>query len=170
VAVEPDILILAKGIASGLPLSGIVARRELIEAWPPGTHGGTYGGNIVSCAAALATIDVLESEGLIDNARNRGEQLLAGVRELQGRYPVIGDTRGLGLMVAMEMIEPGVGDGRRPNPAAVKTVLGGALERGLMVLSAGPYGNVVRVIPPLVTTADEIDQALGILDEALAAI
>jgi 4-aminobutyrate aminotransferase len=170
VAVEPDILILAKGIASGLPLSGIVARRELIEAWPPGTHGGTYGGNIVSCAAALATIDVLESEGLIDNARNRGEQLLAGVRELQGRYPVIGDTRGLGLMVAMELIEPGVGDGRRPNPAAVKAVLGGARERGLMVLSAGPYGNVVRVIPPLVTTADEIDQALGILDEALAAI
>jgi 4-aminobutyrate aminotransferase len=168
--VEPDILILAKGIASGLPLSGIVARRELIDAWPPGTHGGTYGGNVVACAAALATIDVIESEGLVQNARERGDQLLAGVRDLQARYPVIGDTRGLGLMVALELVQPGVGDGREPNPAAVKAVLGGALERGLMLLSAGPYGNVVRVIPPLVTTAEEVDQALGILDETFASL
>jgi len=167
-AVEPDIMIVAKGIASGLPLSGLVARRELIEAWPPGTHGGTYGGNVVSCAAALATIDVLESEGLIDNARERGAQLLAGVRELQARYPVIGDTRGLGLMVAVELVQPGVGDGRVPNPAALKQVLSGALDRGLMLLSAGPYGNVVRVIPPLVTTAEEVEQALGILEETFA--
>ena len=168
--VEPDIMIVAKGIASGLTLSGVVARRELIEAWPPGTHGGTYGGNVVACAAALATIDVLEDEGLIDNARERGTQLLAGFRELQARYPVIGDTRGLGLMVAMELVKPGVGDGREPNPAAVKAVLAGALERRLMLLSAGPYGNVVRVIPPLVTTAAEVEQALGILDEVLGSI
>ena len=169
-ATEPDILILAKGIASGMTLSGIVARRELIEAWPPGTHGGTYGGNVVSCAAALATIDVLESEGLIENARERGNQLLDGVRALQSRYPVIGDTRGLGLMVAMELVQPGAGDGREPNAAAVKAVLSGALERNLMLLSAGPYGNVVRIIPPLVTTAEEVDLALGILDEVFASI
>lgn len=169
-AVEPDILILAKGIASGLPLSGLVARRELIDAWPPGTHGGTYGGNVVSCAAALATIDVLEQEGLVTNARERGTQLLAGVRDLQARHEVIGDTRGLGLMVALELIQPGVGDGREPNPAAVKAVLARALEQGLMLLSAGPYGNVVRIIPPLVTTEDEVDQALRILDEVLTGL
>jgi 4-aminobutyrate aminotransferase len=168
--VEPDILILAKGIASGLPLSGIVARRELIEAWPPGTHGGTYGGNVVACAAALATIEVLEEDGLIENARERGAQLLDGVRAVQARYPVIGDARGLGLMVAMELVQPGVGDGREPNPAAVKAVLSGALERHLMLLSAGPYGNVVRVIPPLVTTAEEVDLALDILDEVFASL
>jgi 4-aminobutyrate aminotransferase len=168
--VEPDIMIMAKGIASGLPLSGIVARRELIEAWPPGTHGGTYGGNVVACAAALATIDVIEEEGLVENARERGLQLLDGVRSLQARYPVVGDARGLGLMVGLELVQPGVGDGREPYPAALKGVLGGALERGLMLLSAGPYGNVVRIVPPLVTTADEVDQALGILDETFAAL
>ncbi len=168
--VEPDIVVVAKGIASGLPLSGIVARRELIEAWPPGTHGGTYGGNVVACAAALATLDVIEEERLVENARDRGIQLLDGVRSLQARYSVIGDARGLGLMVALELVQPGVGDGREPNPAAVKAVLGGALERGLMLLSAGPYGNVVRIVPPLVTTADEVDQALGILDETFASL
>ena len=113
---------------------------------------------------------MLEDEGLIDNARERGAQLLAGVRELQARHPVIGDARGLGLMVAMELVQPGVGDGREPNPAAVKAVLAGALERGLLLLSAGPYGNVVRIIPPLVTTTEEVHQALGILDETLAGL
>mgnify|MGYP001591634057 FL=1 len=168
--VEPDIVIVAKGIASGMPLSGIVARRELIDIWPPGTHGGTYGGNVVACAAALATIDVLESEGLIHNASERGAQLLDGARALQAKYPVIGDTRGLGLRVALELVQPGSGDGREPNAAAVKAVLSGALERKLMLLSAGPYGNVVRVIPPLVTTAEEIDLALGILDEVFGSL
>jgi 4-aminobutyrate aminotransferase len=166
--VEPDVVIMAKGIASGLPLSGILARRELMDAWPPGTHGGTYGGNVVACAAAMATLDTIEQEGLIANARERGAQLLAGLRELQSRHPVIGDARGLGLMLAMELVRPGVGDGREPNPAALKHVLGAALERQLMLISAGPYGNVVRIIPPLVTTADEVDLALGIIDEALA--
>ena len=123
----------------------------------------------MSCAAALATIDVIEGEGLVENARARGAQLLAGVRELRGRHPLVGDARGLGLMVAVELVEPGVGDGREPNPAAVKRVLSAALDRGLMLLSAGSYANVVRIIPPLVTTADEVDHALGILDEALTA-
>lgn len=166
--VQPDIMTVAKGIASGLPLSGIIARRELMERWPVGTHGGTYGGNVVSCAAALATLDVLEEEGLVDNARERGAQLLAGLRELQTRHPVVGDVRGLGLMVAMEMVRPGEGDGREPNPAALKAVLAASLDRRLLLLSAGSYGNVVRVIAPLVTTAEEVELALGIIDEALA--
>jgi 4-aminobutyrate aminotransferase len=165
--IEPDIMIMAKGIASGLPLSGLLARRELMERWPPGTHGGTYGGNVVSCAAALATIDVIEQEGLVANARERGAQLLAGVHALQARHRVIGDARGLGLMVALELVQPGEGDGRVPHPTAAKSLLAAAVERRLLLLTAGPYGNVVRIIPPLVTTAAEVDMALDILDQAL---
>jgi 4-aminobutyrate aminotransferase len=167
--VEPDILVMAKGIASGLPLSGILAKRQLLAAWPPGTHGGTYGGNVVSCAAANATLDVIRDEGLIENAAVRGAQFLAGLRALQARHPATGDTRGLGLMVAMEFVKPGVGDGRVPDPDLTKRVLAEALARNLIVLSAGTYANVVRIIPPLVTTAAEVDLALGILDESLAA-
>ena len=167
--VEPDILVIAKGIASGLPLSGIIARKELLAAWAPGSHGGTYGGNVVSCAAALATLDVIESEGLVANARERGAQLLAGLRSLATRYPQIGDARGLGLMAAIELVRPGEGDGRVPDPDLTKRVLAEALRRKLMILTAGPFVNVARVIPPLVTTADEVDLALRILDESLAA-
>ena len=159
---------MAKGIASGLPLSGIVARRDLLDHWGPGMHGGTYGGNVVACAAALATLDVIESEGLVANAAERGAQLLTGVREIARRYPVVGDARGLGLMVALEMVKPDEGDGRAPDGALAKRVLAAALARRVMLLSAGPYGNVVRIIPPLVTTAAEVDMALGVIDEAIA--
>ena len=167
--VEPDILVMAKGIASGLPLSGILARRELMRHWKPGSHGGTYGGNVVSCAAANATLDVIEDEGLVANARERGAQFLAGLRALQARYRGIGDARGLGLMVAIELVKPDDGDGRTPDPDLAKRIQGEALARRLIVLTAGTYVNVIRIIPPLVTTAEEVDLALGILDESLAA-
>jgi 4-aminobutyrate aminotransferase len=167
--VEPDILVFAKGIASGLPLSGIITRPELLAAWRPGAHGGTYGGNVVACAAANATLDVVEEEGLVVNARERGVQLLAGLRAIQARHPAVGDARGLGLMAALEFVKPGAGDGRVPDPDLARRVIAGALERKLIVLSAGAYANVARIIPPLVTTADEIDVALGILEESIAA-
>jgi 4-aminobutyrate aminotransferase len=167
--VEPDILTVAKGIASGLPLSGIIAKSELIETWPPGTHGGTYGGNVVSCAAANATLDVIRDEGLVENAATRGDQFLAGLRRLGAKYDSIGDVRGLGLMLALEFVKSGEGDGRVPDPDLTKRVLAEALSRRLIVLSAGTYANVTRIIPPLVTTAAEVDLALGILDESLAA-
>jgi 4-aminobutyrate aminotransferase len=167
--VEPDILVMAKGIASGLPLSGILARAELMAQWKPGTHGGTYGGNVVACAAANATLDVIEDEDLIANARARGAQLVGGLRELASDHPAIGDVRGLGCMVAMEFVKPGLGDGRRPDADLAKKVIAGALERKLIVLSAGSYGNVSRIIPPLVTTADEVDRALSILEDSLTA-
>ena len=167
--VEPDILTMAKGIASGLPLSGLLARRELIDRWAPGTHGGTYGGNVVSCAAANATLDVIRDEDLVGNAAARGAQFLAGLRQLGAKYASIGDVRGLGLMLALEFVKPGEGDGRVPDPGLTKRVLAEALERRLIVLSAGTYANVTRIIPPLVTTADEVDLALGILDQSLAA-
>ena len=167
--VEPDILVMAKGIASGLPLSGIVAQRSILDKLPPGAHGGTYGGNVVACAAANATLDVIEEEGLVANARERGAQFLAGLRALAPRYPSIGDVRGLGLMLALEFVKPGEGDGRVPNPDVTKKVQAAALDRKLIVLTAGTYVNVVRIIPPLVTTAEEVEQALGILGESLAA-
>jgi len=166
--VEPDILVMAKGIASGLPLSGLIARRELMAAWTPGSHGGTYGGNVVSCAAANATLDVIEDEGLVANARERGGQFLAGLQALASRYASIGDVRGLGLMVAIELVKPGEGDGRVPDPELTKRIQAEALERRLLVLTAGTYVNVIRIIPPLVTTADEVDRALAVLDASLA--
>lgn len=167
--VEPDILVMAKGIASGLPLSGILAKRDILDRLPPGTHGGTYGGNVVACAAANATLDVIESEGLVKNARERGRQFLDGLRRIAAAHPTVGDVRGLGLMLALEFVQPGVGDGRVPNPDVTKKVQAEALARKLIVLTAGTYTNVVRIIPPLVTTAGEVDHALGILEESLAA-
>jgi 4-aminobutyrate aminotransferase len=166
--VEPDILVIAKGIASGMPLSGIIARRSLMEAFPANSHGGTYGGNVVSCAAANATLDVIESEGLVANARARGDQFLAGLRRLAAGRASVGDVRGLGLMLALEFVEPGDAPGR-PDAALTKRVQAEALARNLIVLTAGTFGNVVRIIPPLITTAEEVDLALGILEESLDA-
>jgi 4-aminobutyrate aminotransferase len=167
--VEPDILVMAKGIASGMPLSGILARADIMAAWEPGTHGGTYGGNAVSCAAANATLDVIQEEGLVENARARGAQFLAGLRTLAPKHRSIGDVRGLGLMLALEFVKPGEGDGRVPDAALTSRVQAEALARNLIVLTAGSYANVVRIIPPLVTTAAEVDLALSIIDESLAA-
>jgi 4-aminobutyrate aminotransferase len=167
--VEPDILVMAKGIASGLPLSGLLAKRDLLAKWPPGTHGGTYGGNVVSCAAANATLDIIADEHLVENAADRGAQFLAGLRGLARKHPAIGDVRGLGLMLALEFVQPGVGDGRTPDPNLAKRVLSEALDRHLIVLSAGTYANVARIIPPLVTTAAEVDQAISILDQSITA-
>ena len=167
--VVPDILVMAKGIASGLPLSGIVAQRAILDKLPPGSHGGTYGGNVVACAAANATLDVIEEEGLVANARERGAQFLAGLRAIAPKYRSIGDVRGLGLMLALELIKPDEGDGRGPDPEITTKVQAAALDRKLIVLTAGTYVNVIRIIPPLVTTADEVDQALRIIDESLAA-
>jgi 4-aminobutyrate aminotransferase len=167
--VDPDIVVMAKGIASGMPLLGILAKTSLMELLPPGSHGGTYGGNAVSCAAALATLDVIEDEGLVANARERGAQLLDGLRQLATSHPSVGDVRGLGLMVALELVQPGDGDGRTPDPALTKRIQAACFDRGLLVLTAGTYVNVIRIIPPLVTTAEEVDHALAVIAEALDA-
>ena len=167
--VEPDILVMAKGIASGLPLSGLIAKREILDRMPPGTHGGTYGGNVVACAAAMATLDVIEDEGLVANARERGVQLLDGLRRITAGRAGVGDVRGLGLMVALELVKPGEGDGRVPDPALTKRIQQACFDRKLLVLTAGTYVNVIRIIPPLVTTAEEVDSALRIMAEALDA-
>ena len=167
--VTPDVVVVAKGIASGLPLGGIIARRDLMAAWAPGSHGGTYGGNAVACAAANATLDVIEDERLVGNALERGEQLLAGLAAVRGRFRRLGDLRGLGLMVALEFVDPDAADPRTPDPELAHRVIAEALRRHLIVLSAGSWGQVVRLIPPLVTTPQEVDHAVEVLAESMAA-
>ncbi len=163
--ITPDIMVMAKGLASGFPLSGIAARAELMERWSPGVHGGTYGGNAVACAAACATLDVLRDEDLPGNARVQGTTLRDGLRALQQQYPPIGDVRGLGLMVAAELVTP---DGA-PDTARCKAVLQACLEHDLILLNCGPWDNVVRFIPPLIVTDTQISGALDIFGQALAA-
>lgn len=166
-SIVPDVVIMAKGIASGLPLSGIMARRTLLESFAPGTHGGTYGGNAVACAAALATLDVFDDEQLVANAERQGQRLLEGLRQAAVGVANVAEVRGRGLMIAIEFAEPGT---LKPRPDLTKALLAAAFERKLLLLSCGTYGQAVRVIPPLVTTDAEIDQALDVLCDSLASI
>jgi 4-aminobutyrate aminotransferase len=163
----PDIVIMAKGIASGMPLSGILASRALLDRLAPGTHGGTYGGNAVACAAALATLDVIDDEGLTQRAERLGTRLLDGIAERAAGRSSVSEVRGRGMMIGIEFA-----DGQRlvPRPDLARALIGEALARNLLLLSCGTRGQVVRVIPPLVTTEDEVDLAIGIIGDGLAAI
>ena len=164
--VVPDVMVMAKGLASGLPLSGVAARRELMERWVPGSHGGTYGGNAVACAAAVATIRAIREEGLLENARRMGARLIKSLQALQGEFPVIGDVRGLGLMVASEFTAP---DGS-PATEVAKAVVKGCLKRHLMLLTCGPWDNTIRWIPPLIVTLEQVEEAVAIFREAVAEV
>lgn len=166
--VQPDIMAIAKGIANGFPLSATVASQELMSKWLPGAHGTTYGGNPIACAAALAVLEVIEEENLLENCRIMGKRLLEGFSKLKEKYALIGEVRGLGLMVAMELIHPG--SDKIPNGTAAFSVLNHALERGLLAYMAGLHGQVIRLIPPLNVTAEQVDEALMILDESLGAL
>lgn len=166
--VQPDIMVIAKSIASGFPLSAVVASRELMRKWKPGAHSTTFGGNPVACAAGVATLDVIREENLLDNCRQMGQRLKAGVEQLKNKYPVIGDVRGVGLLVGLEMIIPGTD--KQPNPQAVEQLLTACLERGLLLYSAGVHNHVVRIFPPLIVNAEQVDEALAILDDCLARI
>jgi 4-aminobutyrate aminotransferase len=157
----PDIMVMAKGLASGLPLSGIAARRELMDKWEPGTHGGTYGGNALACAAAAATIKAMKDENMIQNAAVMGEALIDGLEELQSRHQSIGDVRGLGLMIGVEF--KGDHDGKTVASAVQKA----CLDNNLLLLTCGAYGNVIRWIPPLNVTEAQIDGALQTFAGAL---
>jgi len=162
----PDIMTIAKGMASGLPLSGVVARRDLMDQWLPGSHGGTYGGNAVACAAATATARVIKEEGLLENASQMGARLMERLRAVQQEFPVIGDLRGLGLMVATEL----TGEDGTPATETAKAVVKTCFEHGLMLLTCGPWNNTVRWIPPLVVTAEQIDEGVQIFQRALAEV
>ena len=161
----PDIMVMAKGLASGLPMSAIAAPRALMERWTPGSHGGTYGANAVASAAATATVQVIREEGLVENAARQGSRLLAGLRDLQGEELGVYDVRGLGLMIAVEFAKAD----DSPDGARAKAVLHECVERGLLILTCGPYDNVIRLIPPLIVTDDQVDAGLSILREAIEA-
>lgn len=162
--IEPDVILLAKGIASGMPLSAVIARDDLMK-WQSGGHGSTFGGNPVSCAAALATIDVVEEE-LAANAARVGTYLRKRLEELAGRHPVIGDVRGVGLMQAIDLVKQR--ESREPFPEKVGQVLTGAFARGLILLGCGP--SAVRFAPPLIVQEPEVDTAVEILDGVLRAL
>ena len=174
--VRPDVLIMAKGLGSGLPISAIAARAETMDRWERGTHGGTYGGgSTLPLVAALATCEVMVEERLPERAAARGARLTAGLRALQARDPGIGDVRGPGLMVGVEFVEPGGrsagGSAAAPVPdaARAKAVQRACLDQHLLLLTCGTFENVVRWIPPLVVADDEIDDALARFERALAA-
>jgi 4-aminobutyrate aminotransferase len=156
--VEPDVVLTAKGIASGMPLGGLIARAELLEAWGAGAHGSTYGGNPVACAAAQTTLDLLEG-GLVDNARVRGEQAMAGLVPLRSRYPgLVCDVRGKGLMIGIEF----------DTPDHAEEVQWAAFQRGLLVLECGR--SSVRLSPALTVSEAEMTTALRLLGDAVSAV
>jgi 4-aminobutyrate aminotransferase len=161
--ITPDIIVVAKGIASGFPLSGIMSRRELMEKWIPGSHGGTYGANAVSCAAAVATIEVLK-DGVVENASQMGGVLLSGLKKIQRQYPIIGDVRGLGLMVGVEFTNLDGTPGSQVSDVVKKT----CMENGLLLLQCGTYHQTIRWVPPLIVDEDQINIALGIFERAVA--
>jgi 4-aminobutyrate aminotransferase/(S)-3-amino-2-methylpropionate transaminase len=165
--VEPDLMTLAKGIAGGLPLAAVTGRRAVMDAPEPGGLGGTYAGSPLACAAGLAVLDVIASEHLCDRAVEVGERVTAGLRSLQNVFPKrVGDVRGLGAMVAMELVRDG--DPARPDPDLAKALVARAAERGLILLSCGVRGNVIRILAPLTIPMDQVDEGLAILADTMA--
>ncbi|BCI50871.1 aspartate aminotransferase family protein [Mycolicibacterium litorale] len=165
-SVSPDILITAKGIASGFPISAIAASAEtMAKAWP-GSQGGTYGGNAVAAAAGVATLEVIDEENLVENARKRGDQLLSALTDIARRFDVIGDVRGCGLMLGIEFSRP---DGS-PDAATAAAVQQETTRQRLLSLTCGPAGNVVRLIPALVVTEDEIAEGAKRFEAAVTAV
>jgi len=160
--VKPDIVLIAKALASGLPLSAIVGREEIMRL-PPGSHASTFGGNPVSCSAALETIKIIEEEGLLENARRVGSYLLKRLNELKEKYDVIGDVRGKGLMIGVEIVK----DGKEPNRELALKILRESFKRGVLIISAGL--SVIRFAPPLTITKDAVDEGVELFEEALKA-
>jgi len=163
--IEADLMTVAKSIAVGLPISAVVGARDVIDQLPESSLGGTYVGNPVACAAALAVLDIMEEERLVSRAAVLGERMLGRFRRLQARSPLIGDVRGLGAMVALELVR----DRATKEPAARETaeVIRRAMTRGVLLLRAGIYSNVIRILTPLVISDAQLDQALGVLEECV---
>ncbi len=166
--VEADITTVAKSLAAGMPLSAVVGKKEIMDSVHPGGIGGTYGGNPVACEAALAVFDIIESENLLDKAKKLGETLRKTFLEFQQKYDIIGDVRGLGPMIAMELVR----DRRtkEPAPEETKALVSSCYERGVIILSCGTYGNVIRFLMPLVITDEQLGKGLETVEEGLAAL
>ncbi len=164
--VVPDIMTIAKGIASGMPLSAVAAKKEIMQMWPKGAHGTTFGGNPVSCAAAVATIEIIQKEGLLERALQTGGHAMARLRSMQKKYPCIGDVRGLGLMIGIEFITAS----GEPDTVGLNEVIRRCLEKGLVLLECGVDKNIIRLAPPLVVKKEEIDAGLDIFESSLNAV
>ena len=165
--IVPDVVCVAKAIANGLPLSAIVTSRDVQERWGRGAHGTTYGGNPVACAAGLAVLETIRDEELIANARARGAELSGGLRELMAEHPSIGDVRGPGLMIGVELVRDR--DTREPDGALAEAITARAADAGLLLLSCGIHHQVIRWIPPLDVTVPEVEEALRLFEGALKA-
>ena len=165
--IVPDMMVTAKGIAGGLPLAGITGRAEIMDSVHASGLGGTFGGNPIACAAALGAIETMEAENLVARAQHIGEILGSTLRDLQKKYPIIGEVRGRGAMQAIELVEAGT---KTPNTAAMNAVVKYCQSKGVLVLTAGTYSNVIRFLPPLVITDELLKDALNVLEEGLASL
>jgi 4-aminobutyrate aminotransferase/(S)-3-amino-2-methylpropionate transaminase len=163
----PDMVLSAKGIAGGLPLAAVTGRAEIMDSAQPGGLGGTFGGNPVACAAAVAVFEQIEAHNLLAEGKRIEAVLTSGLLELQTKYPIIGDVRGIGAMIAIELVQPGTAE---PNSAAVSAIAAFAAQKGVLLLTAGTYGNVLRFLPSLAISDELLTEALGIIDEAFAAL
>ncbi|CAK9891898.1 4-aminobutyrate--2-oxoglutarate transaminase [Pseudomonas sp. NPDC087612] len=164
--VAPDLTTFAKSIAGGFPLAGVCGKAEYMDAIAPGGLGGTYAGSPIACAAALAVMEVFEEEKLLDRSKAVGERLVAGLRKIQDKHPIIGDVRALGSMIAIEVFDKA--GSHTPNAAAVASVVAKARDKGLILLSCGTYGNVLRILVPLTSPDEQLDQGLAIIEECFA--
>lgn len=163
--VKPDILTSAKALGGGLPLSAVIAKKEIMDQWPAGAHGGTFGGNPLACAAALETLAIIEEDNLLAHCREMGEYFINKLYALQKKYPhKIGDVRGIGLMLGMELIK----EDKEPDAELTSRIKKKALEKDVMLLTCGNQHNVVRFIAPLIVTEKEIEKAVTVIDEILA--
>ena len=162
--VTPDIMAIAKGIASGLPLSATVASKELMKKWPLGMHGTTFGGNPIACAVALTTLEIFHEENLVENSKVVGAYAAERLKELQAKYSIISDIRSVGLMIGIEISNPETGE---PDGDAVMKILDYALEEGVLFYLCGNVGEVIRMIPPLTITKEQINDGLEMLEKAI---
>jgi 4-aminobutyrate aminotransferase/(S)-3-amino-2-methylpropionate transaminase len=165
--VEPDMIVTAKGIAGGLPLAGVTARAEIMDSSHVGGLGGTYGGNPIACAAAIGAMEAIREDKLVERARHIGKILNERLTAMAAKHPIIGDVRGRGAMQAIEIVVAGSKD---PNPAAMASVIKYCQAQGVLILTAGTYGNVIRFLPPLVISDELLIEALGVLDDAFASL
>lgn len=162
--VNPDILTSAKALGGGIPLSAVIAKKEIMDKWPAGAHGGTFGGNPLACAAALETLRTIDEDGLLDNCKKMGSYFKTRLMELKDKYPnIIGDVRGVGLMIAMEIVDE---DGK-PDAKMTAEIKEKALDRDVLLLTCGSDHNVVRFIAPLIITEKEIDIVIDVIDDIL---
>jgi len=166
--VEADITTTAKSLAAGMPLSAVVGEKEIMDSVHPGGIGGTYGANPLACEAALAVLDIIEQEGLLHKGKDLGRKLIAGLNDMKEKFDIIGDVRGLGPLVAMELVKDR--ETKVPAPQETKAITDYCFEQGLILLSCGAYGNVLRFMMPLVTTNQQLEQGINIIEKAFESV